>query len=73
MKFLFTDEATFSRDCITNTRNTHVCSYYNPHEKKETRFSENIWCGIIGNLFIGQAVLEDHLTSQGYLHFLRDT
>lgn len=73
MKFVFTDEAIFSRDCIINTRNTHVCSYDIPHETKETRFSENIWCVIIGKQLIGQVVLEDRLTSQRYLHFLRNT
>jgi hypothetical protein len=75
-KILFADEAIFSRDDITNTRNTHVWSYDNPHSTKEThfqtRFSVNIWCGIIGNLLIGPVVLEDRLTSQRYLRFLQE-
>jgi hypothetical protein len=75
-KMLFTDEAIFSRDGITNTRYTHVWSNDNPHATKETHFqtlfSVNFWWGIIRNLLIGPVVLEDHLTSQRYLRFLQE-
>ena len=46
---LFTDEASFSRDGINNSRNVHTWSHENPHETRVTnlqrRFSVNVWCG----------------------------
>lgn len=75
---LFTDEATFSRDGITNNRNSHVWSprEENPHAIAEThsqiRFSVNIWCGIIGNRLIGPIIIEDRLNAERYLHLLQE-
>lgn len=77
-KILFTDEATFTRDGITNNRNSHVWSprEENPHAITEThfqnRFSVNIWCGIIGNRLIGPIIIEDHLNAERYLHLLQE-
>ena len=49
---LFTDEASFTRDGINNTRNLHTWSHDNPHETRVThfqrRFSVNVWCGELG-------------------------
>ena len=35
---LFTDEATFTRNAITNTRKSHRWSHENPHGAVETNF-----------------------------------
>jgi len=53
---LFTDEASFTRDGINNSRNVHTWSHENPHETHVTnfqrRFSVNVWCGVLGNRLI---------------------
>jgi len=50
---LFTDEASFTRDGINNSRNLHTWSHDNPHEtsvtKFQTRFSVIVWYGVLGN------------------------
>ena len=50
---LFTDEASFTRDGINNSRNSHMWSHDNPHEtsvtKFQKRFSVNVWRGLLGN------------------------
>ena len=35
---LFTDEASFTRDSINNSRNVHTWSHGNPHETRVTNF-----------------------------------
>jgi hypothetical protein len=76
MIILFTDEAVFNMDRITNTRNSHIWSLDNPNASVETNFqssfSVNIWCGIIANQLIRLSVLEKSLTFKHYLHFLED-
>jgi len=51
---LFTDEATFTRNGINNIRNSHHRAQDNPHAAVETnfqtRFSVNVWCGIINDM-----------------------
>jgi len=37
-----------------------------------SRFSVNIWCGVIGSQVIGPSALEARLTSERYLRFLED-
>jgi hypothetical protein len=73
---LFTDEATFTRDGINNSRNTHRWSQENPNAIVETnfqqRFSVNVWCGIIDDQVIGPFILEYRLTGQSYLAFLQN-
>ena len=58
---LFTDEATFTRDGVNNSRNVQD----NPHETIVTnfqgRFSVNVWCGVIGNRLIGPFVFDNNL------------
>lgn len=50
-KVLFTDEATFSRDGILNSRNSHVWALENPHEitfpHHQYKFSVNVWSDIV--------------------------
>lgn len=75
-RLLFTDEATFTRDGINNTRNSHQWSEENPHATVDTnfqyRFSVNVWCGMIDYQLIGPFVLENRLTGQSYLEFLQN-
>ena len=50
---LFSDEASFTRDGVNNSRNVLTWSHDNAHETSVTnfqrRFSVNVWCGVIGN------------------------
>jgi len=73
---LFTDEATFTRNGINNTRNSHRWSHENPHGNVETnfqlRFSINVWCGMIDGILIGPVTLDDRMTGQNYLDFLQN-
>ena len=63
---LFTDESSFTRDGVNNSRNVHMWSQDNPHETTVTtfqsRFSVNVWCGVIGDRLIGPFVFENNLT-----------
>lgn len=73
---LFTDESTFTRDGINNTRNSHRWSDENPHATVETnfqhRFSVNVWCGIVDNYLIGPFIFENNLSGENYLLFLQN-
>ena len=73
---LWTDEAQFTRDGVTNFHNLHEWNQNNPHAKRESsfqaRFSVNVWCGIIGNTLIGPCFLPARLNTQNYLQFLND-
>ena len=73
---LFTDEATFTRNRINNTRNSHRWSQEIPHGTVETnvqrRFSINVCCGIIDDMLIGPVILDDRMTGQSYLDFLQN-
>jgi hypothetical protein len=73
---LFTDEASFTRDGINNTRNVHTWSLENPRETRVTnfqkRFSVNVWCGLLGNRLIGPFVFDTNLTGNTYEAFLRN-
>jgi len=73
---LFTDEVSFTRDGINNSRNSHTWSHNNPHEtsvtKFQKRFSVNVWCGLLGNKFIGPFVFDNNLTGNTYEVFLRN-
>lgn len=75
-KVLFTDEATFTRRGVFNWRNNHYYDFANPHQYKETHFqhefSINIWCGIIGDNFIGPFELPNRLNAVNYLEFLQN-
>lgn len=73
---IFTDEASFTRDGINNTRNSHSWAHENPHEVIEhnfqNRFSVNVWAGILGGKLFGPKFLENRLTGEAYKHFLED-
>ena len=71
---LWTDEAQFTRDGVTNFHNLHYWCTTNPHCKKEVkshhRFSVNVWMGIIGKQLIGPYIIEGNQTGDLYLNFL---
>lgn len=73
---LFTDEAKFSREAITNFHNNHIWTDANPHAITERRhqqtFSLNVWVGIIGDRLLGPVFLPNILNGDNYLNFLRD-
>ncbi|KAJ4443745.1 hypothetical protein ANN_05523 [Periplaneta americana] len=74
---LFTDEAQFTRDGITNFHNQHVWAYKNPRATvpphHQVRFSLNMWAGIIGDRLVGPHILVNRLTGQAYTNFLENT
>ncbi|KAJ4444077.1 hypothetical protein ANN_05866 [Periplaneta americana] len=74
---LFTDEAQFTRDGITNFHNQHVWAYENPRatvpSHHQVRFSLNMWAGIIGDRLVGPHVLVNRLTGQASTNFLENT
>ena len=76
-KILFTDEATFARNGITNYHNDHLWAEENPHGRIITRhqqqFKINVWAGIIGDYLIGPFLLPHRLTGDGYRIFLETT
>ncbi|GFS78651.1 DUF4817 domain-containing protein [Trichonephila clavipes] len=71
---LFTDEASFSREGIFNTHNSHSWAAANPHvtctRAAQDRFLVKIWAGILGDHLIGPYILPDRLTGPRYLIFL---
>jgi len=73
---LFTDEASFTRDGINNSRNVHTWSHENSHETRVTnfqmRFSVNVWCDVLGNRLIGPFVFQNNLTGNTSEAFLRN-
>lgn len=75
-KILFTDEANFSRECITNFHNNHIWSDENPNAIVESRFqhkfSLNVWVGIIGDFLIGPHFLPQRLDGNSYLNFIQN-
>jgi len=58
---LFTDESTFTRNGINNTRNSRRWSHGYPYGNMETNFqrcfSINVWCGMIDDMLIGPVIL----------------
>ncbi|KAJ4449984.1 hypothetical protein ANN_01391 [Periplaneta americana] len=73
---LFTYDAQFTRDGITNFHNQHVWTYENPRatvpSHHQVRFSLNMWAGIIGDRLVGPHVLVNRLTGQEYTNFLEN-
>ncbi|KAJ4425598.1 hypothetical protein ANN_27794 [Periplaneta americana] len=73
---LFTDEAQFTRDGITNFHNQHVWAYENPRatvpSHHQVRFFLNMWASIIGDRLVGPHVLVNRLTGQAYTNFLEN-
>lgn len=75
-KILWTDESLFTRQGVFNFHNMHVWSEDNPHATREmsfqTRFSVNVWAGVIGNQFLGPHIFQGNLNGATYLHFLQN-
>lgn len=75
-RILFTDEATFTRRGIFNLRNNHFWDVENPHVTRERHFQHefkiNVWCGVIGEHFVGPYELPQRLNGNNYLHFLQN-
>ncbi|GFW34501.1 DUF4817 domain-containing protein [Trichonephila clavipes] len=71
---LFTDEASFSREGIFNTHNSHSWAAANPHVTRtraaQDRFLVNVWADILGDHLIGPYILPGNLTGPRYLIFL---
>ncbi|GFX94627.1 uncharacterized protein TNCV_3088561 [Trichonephila clavipes] len=71
---LFTDEASFSKEGIFNTHNSHSWAAANPHvtltRAAQDRFLVNVWAGILGDQLIEPYILSDRLTGPRYLIFL---
>jgi hypothetical protein len=73
---IFTDEVTFTRDGINNTRNYHRWSQENPQGKEEKKYQRlfciTVWCGMINDMLNGPIILEDRMTGKNYLDFLQN-
>lgn len=73
---LWTDEAQFTRDGVTNFHNLHTWSHENPHEKRQVksqhRFSINVWMGVIGQALVGPYIIPGNMTGGVYLDFLQN-
>ena len=65
---LFTEEARFNRNGVSNTLNYHVWADENPHSTMESnfqlRFSVNVWCAVLDDQMIGPFILEGRLTGE---------
>ncbi|GBL84295.1 hypothetical protein AVEN_118672-1 [Araneus ventricosus] len=68
---LFTDEASFTREGVFNTHNAHFRAVENLHATRpraaQSRFSVNVWTGIVGNHLIGPHLMPFCLPSRNYL------
>lgn len=75
---LWTDEALFTRVGLFNVHNEHwwAVRTVNPHKTKrdsfQTRFSWNVWAGIVGGHLIGPHFIRGRLTGATYLEMLRN-
>jgi hypothetical protein len=73
---LFTDKASFTRDGINNTNNSHRWSDKNPHaiveRNSQHRSSVNVLCGEIDSQLIESAVLLNRLTGRAYIDVLQN-
>ncbi|KAJ8953752.1 hypothetical protein NQ318_015408 [Aromia moschata] len=74
---LFTEEASFTKNGITNLHNAHVWADEKPHATVVSHYqhqfqSINVWAGIIGNFLIGPFILPERLNGQLYLEFLQN-
>jgi hypothetical protein len=72
----YTNEVQFTRDGITNTRNSHSWAHEHSHEVAEChfqhRFSVNVWCGVLDSNLTGPRVIEGRLTAPYYSNFLEN-
>lgn len=74
---LFSDEATFTRNGVTNIHNTHVWANENPKATVETHhqmnFKVNVWAGIVQNFLLGPVFLPGRINADDFLFFLQNT
>lgn len=75
-KIFFTDEATFTRQGVFNTHNSHFYAEENPFVVREHNyqhtFKVNVWAATMGNRFIGFFILPGNLNGDMYLNFLEN-
>jgi len=75
-RVLFTDEASFTREGISNLHNLHMWSGNNPHVTRQcrhqVRFAVNVWAGILGDHLIGPYILPERLNGRTYYIFLNE-
>lgn len=72
---LFSDESTFHKNGNVNRHNFHYYATTNPHFirfHEQTRWSLNVWGGIVGNFVIGPYFFENRVTGQVYFQFLQN-
>nr|CAI5842924.1 unnamed protein product [Callosobruchus analis] len=73
---LYTDEAKFTREGIYNYRNSHIWDEENPHcirqQGFQSKFSVNVWAGIVGDCLIGPYMLPNKLNGTMYTRFLEE-
>lgn len=73
---LFTDEASFTREGVFNSRNSHFWSdenlYVTVTRSNQRKFSVNMWAGIINDYLIGPYILPPRLTGRIYSIFLEE-
>lgn len=72
---LFADEATFHKNGFVNRHNFHYYATDQPHcirTISQTRWSLNVWGGIIGNHVIGPYFFDGTVNGQVYLNFLQN-
>jgi hypothetical protein len=73
---LFTDEATFTRNGMTNIHNTHIWAEENPKAIVETHhqvhFKFNVWADVVDNFLLGPVILPGNLTGDSFLEFLEN-
>nr|CAH7734088.1 unnamed protein product [Callosobruchus chinensis] len=73
---LYTDEAKFTREGIYNSRNSHIWDEENPHcirqQGFQSKFSVNVWAGIVGDCLIGPDMLPNKLNGTMYTRFLEE-
>ena len=67
--------AHFTGDGVNNTRNSHLWDRDSPHGTVENNyqrlFAVNVWCGVIGEHFIGPNILPQRLTGDIYTDVLQ--
>lgn len=72
---LFGDEATFHKNGALNKHNFHYYSTSNPYlvaTHSQTRWSLNVWGGIVGDYVIGPHFFEGRVNGLIYLDFLQN-
>lgn len=72
---LFGDESTFHKTGTVNRHNFHYYSTSNPHfiaTHSQTRWSVNVWGGIVGDHAIGPHFFDGIVNGQVYLDFLEN-